>query len=62
MSATEPRDETRTQPASAPAPRDFRRLPEPIALEDTVATQDVRTVPDPDGGRDPNHEWMLRHV
>lgn len=51
-----------TSPQQAPQPAaDFRRLPEPIALEDTVAGQDVRPVPDPDGGRDPNHEWMLRH-
>lgn len=41
---------------------DFRHLPEPIRLEDTIAEQDVRPVPDPDGGRDPNHEWMLRHI
>lgn len=53
-----PADEPAPQPGAAP---DFRRLPEPIALEDTVASQDVRHVPDPDGGRDPNHEWMLRH-
>ncbi|UZN02604.1 heme biosynthesis protein HemY [Cellulomonas sp. S1-8] len=55
MPDTEPRAE-----AEAPA-ADFRRLPEPIALEDTVTSQDVGHVPDPDGGRDPNHEWMLRH-
>ena len=45
-----------------PEPRDFRQLPEPIALEDTVTGVDVSHVPDPDGGRDPDHEWMLRHI
>lgn len=31
---------------------DFRHLPEPVRLEDTVAEVDVRPVPDPDAGRD----------
>lgn len=55
-----PDTEPRPEPPAAPA-ADFRRLPEPIALEDTVPGHDVRDAPDPDGGRDPNHEWMLRH-
>ncbi|MBO0923376.1 heme biosynthesis protein HemY [Cellulomonas sp. zg-ZUI199] len=52
-----------TEPGHVPDPerQEFRRLPEPIAFEDMVASVDVRPVPDPDGGRDPNHEWMLRH-
>ncbi|MBF0689565.1 MAG: heme biosynthesis protein HemY [Cellulomonas sp.] len=61
MPATAPRPEPRPEPPAEPG-TDFRRLPEPIALEDTVATQDVRDAPDPDGGRDPNHEWMIRHA
>lgn len=56
MPGTEPRDQPPVDPAA-----DFRHLPEPIALADTVPGQDVGPVPDPDGGRDPNHEWMLRH-
>lgn len=41
---------------------DFRTLPEPIRVEDTIAEKDVREAPDPDFGRDSNHEWMLRHI
>ena len=57
MPGTEQTPDPRTPDASP----DFRHLPEPVKLEETVAAQDVRPVPDPDGGRDPNHEWMLRH-
>jgi len=32
------------------AREDYRQLPEPVRLEDTVAEQDARPVPDPDGG------------
>ena len=32
------------------APPDYRHLPEPIPLEDTVAEVDARPVPDPDAG------------
>ena len=51
-----PADQVRPDPTA-----DFRHLPDPVALEDTVSSQDVNPVPDPDGGRDPNHEWMPRH-
>lgn len=61
-----PATEDRPAPPSAPdrpsPAADFRTLPEPIALEDTIAEKDVRFAPDPDFGRDPNHEWMLRHL
>lgn len=42
--------------------RDFRRLPEPIRLEDMVATQEAREVPDPTMGRDADTEWLLRNA
>lgn len=42
--------------------RDYRHLPEPIRLEDTVATTDTEPVPDPDGGRDPHRDFMLRNA
>lgn len=56
-----------TEHPSPPGPPDevapdFRHLPAPVAPEDMVATVDTRAVPDPDGGRDPNHEWFLRHL
>lgn len=56
-----PGTEATPAPQDLGEPPDVRRLPEPIALEDTVAAQDVHPVPDPQGGRDANHEWMLRH-
>jgi hypothetical protein len=39
---------------------DYRHLPEPIRLEDTVAELDVRPVPDPDGGIDPESLFAVR--
>lgn len=55
--------ESPTPPAPHPDPvAEFRHLPEPVAPQDLVATVDTRPVPDPDGGRDPDHEWMLRHI
>lgn len=42
--------------------QDFRRLPEPIRLEDTVTTQEAREVPDPTMGRDAETEWLLRNA
>ncbi|QIK84531.1 heme biosynthesis protein HemY [Sanguibacter sp. HDW7] len=44
-----------------PAAR-FRHLPEPVDLRDVVATVEVEAAPDPDGGRDANADWMLRHA
>ena len=40
----------------------FKHLPERIRLEDTVETHDTRLVPDPDGGRDPEVDFMLRNA
>jgi hypothetical protein len=58
-------DETTRTPAPAgpePAqPHPFGELPEPVLVEDMVAEKDVTTAPDPEGGRSPNHEWMLRY-
>ena len=39
----------------------FRRLPEPIKLEDTVATQEIDAALDPEGGRDTDVEFLLRY-
>jgi|GEM_PF-1388240 len=60
MPDTAPDTEPGRAPGAASAP-DFRRLPDPIPLEAMVTGQDVRDAPDPDAGRDPNHEWMLRY-
>jgi len=43
-----------------PAAR-FRHLPEPVDLDATVATHETEPAPDPDGGRDPERDFMLRH-
>jgi hypothetical protein len=48
---------TPTQPGDR-----FRRLPEPVRLEDTVSVKDTEPVPDPDGGRDPERDFMLRYA
>jgi hypothetical protein len=42
-------------------PEDYRHLPEPIRLEDTVAEVDTRAVPDPDGGIDPESLFAVRY-
>lgn len=43
-----------------PAAR-FRHLPEPVDPRTLVASIETEAAPDPDGGRDANMEWMLRH-
>lgn len=48
-------------PPPPPAP-DYRTLPEPVALADTVAMQDTRPVPDPTTGRDAELQFLLRHA
>ena len=39
----------------------YRRLPESIRLEDTVATQESGPPPDPNAGRDPETDFTLRY-
>ncbi len=43
-----------------PAAR-FRHLPEPVDLDATVATHETEPAPDPEGGRDPERDFMLRY-
>ncbi len=40
---------------------DYTKLPDPVRYEDTSAEQDSRPVPDPDGGLDPDHLFLLRY-
>ncbi|MGA8994719.1 MAG: hypothetical protein WB441_10485 [Nocardioidaceae bacterium] len=40
----------------------WRRLPDPIRREDTVVGQESGSAPDPDVGRNPDREFMLRHA
>jgi hypothetical protein len=39
----------------------FRRLPEPIMLEATVASQEVEPAQDPEGGRNTDVDFLIRY-
>ncbi len=52
-------DEGTEQASIAP---DYRHLPEPIRLEDTVTSQETEPPPDPVGGREPERDFMLRYA
>jgi hypothetical protein len=39
----------------------FKHLPEPVKLEDTVESQETEPARDPDGGRDPERDFMIRY-
>lgn len=39
----------------------WQDLPEPVDPATLVTSVPVTDAPDPDGGHDPNHEWMIRH-
>jgi hypothetical protein len=41
---------------------DYRTLPEPIPLADTITTQETRDAPDPTMGRDTETEFLLRNA
>jgi hypothetical protein len=41
---------------------DYRHLPDPVKLEDTIAEHEVRPVPDPDGGINPEQAFVLRNA
>jgi hypothetical protein len=40
----------------------YRQLPEPVRIEDTIATKEVEPAPDPDAGRDAERDFMLRYA
>jgi hypothetical protein len=39
----------------------FTVLPTSVRLEDTVTTYDTEPVPDPDGGRDTERDFLVRY-
>lgn len=39
----------------------FSTLPKRIAVEDMVTTSDTDPVPDPEGGRDTNRDFLIRY-
>jgi hypothetical protein len=49
------------QRPAAEQPVDYRHLPKPVDLEDTIATHDTDLPPDPEGGRDTERDFMLRY-
>jgi len=51
-------------PSSAPLASavDYRHLPDQVRLEDTVTTKESSPAPDPDGGRNPGTDFMLRYA
>jgi hypothetical protein len=40
----------------------FKHLPEPVALDDTVTSQDTSPPPDPEAGRDTDRDFLLRYA
>lgn len=53
---TEPLPETQPIPVS----ERWHHLPEPVRPEDQVISVPASDAPDVNGGRNPDHEWMLR--
>lgn len=39
----------------------FTRLPARVRLEDTVTSCDTEPVPDPEGGRDTDRDFLIRY-
>jgi hypothetical protein len=50
------------RPVAHAALPDFSRLPDRVAAQDMVTTQEVTPAPDPRGGRDTDTEFMLRNA
>jgi hypothetical protein len=55
-------DEQRPPAEPPPAERpDYRHLPEPVDLDDTIASHETDPAPDPEGGRNTERDFMLRY-
>jgi hypothetical protein len=39
----------------------FKQLPKAVRLEDTITTSDTDPVPDPEGGRDTERDFLVRY-
>lgn len=52
--------------SAAPKPSrdaaDYRRLPEPVRIEETITSEEASDVPDPTMGRDAETDWLLRNA
>ncbi|WP_162891334.1 hypothetical protein [Aeromicrobium sp. A1-2] len=42
-------------------PDRFKQLPRRVRLADTVTSQETNPVPDPEGGRDAERDFMIRY-
>lgn len=42
-------------------PDRFRKFPARVRLEDMITTSDVDPVPDPEGGRDTDRDFLIRY-
>ena len=47
--------------ADRPQSSRFSKLPRRVRLEDTVTSLDTEPVPDPDGGRDTDRDFLIRY-
>lgn len=44
-----------------PDPQRFRRLPRTIRVDETITSADVNPVPDVEGGRDTERDFLIRY-
>jgi hypothetical protein len=58
---TASRSQTAAVANDPPPTKRFEVLPEPIKLEDTIASHEVRDAPDPEAGRDTDRDFLLRY-
>jgi hypothetical protein len=56
------RDQTAARQAESSPATDYSRLPDPIETDETIASHEPTPAPDPDGGRDPERDFMLRYA
>lgn len=55
------RDEGPEPSVEAAAVTDYRRLPDPVKVEGTIASHEAAASPDPNADRDPERDFMLRY-
>lgn len=49
-------------PHDEPSSGRYRHLPEPIRVEDTISTKQAAPPPDPEAGRNPDRDFLLRYA
>ena len=53
---------TEVPPRVPRTPVEYRELPEPIALKDTIPSRETDPAPDPTMGRDTETEFLVRNA